>query len=162
MAVAAPGDSDNGFAVRRRLERMLYEVVEDPGDRSVDALRTAYEAELRAVVERYGVESTAAESGVDESTLEGLLDGPVPDLPVERAAAVLALRDDVRDPETVVAETRDQLMLGMTTAVVDVETVAANVDLDLTGQEVQQLIEGRAPMTLEQFAAIHRFVAGRA
>jgi hypothetical protein len=51
--------------------------------------------------------------------------------------------------------------MAMTTGVVDVDTLAANVDLDLSGQEVQQALEGRAEMTLEQLAAIHQFLAAR-
>jgi hypothetical protein len=51
--------------------------------------------------------------------------------------------------------------MGMTTGVVDVDTIASNVDLDLSGQEVQQAIEGRIPMTLDELAAIHGYIAGR-
>ena len=42
-----------------------------------------------------------------------------------------------------------------------VDTIASNVDLDLSGQEIQQALEGRVPMTLAQLAAVHRFIDSR-
>jgi hypothetical protein len=48
--------------------------------------------------------------------------------------------------------------MGMTTGVLDVDTIAAEIDVDLTGQEVQQALEGRTEMTLTELAAIHRFI----
>jgi hypothetical protein len=51
--------------------------------------------------------------------------------------------------------------MGMTTGVLDVDTIASNVDLDLSGQEIQQAIEGRIRMTLDELASIHGYVAGR-
>jgi hypothetical protein len=44
--------------------------------------------------------------------------------------------------------------MGMATAVLDVDSIAAKIDADLTGQEVQQALEGRAAMTLGQLAEI--------
>jgi hypothetical protein len=73
----------------------------------------------------------------------------------------LALSDDYPDSEAIVLELRDHLLLGMTTGVLDVDTVASNVELGLSGQEIQQALEGRNAMTLEQLAAIHRFIAER-
>jgi hypothetical protein len=140
---------------------MLHEVVDDPDGCSPAALREAYEAELRGAVEANGVDTVAAESGVDRGTLERLVDGACPELTLEEAAAILATREDVRDAETVVATVRDHLLMGMATGVLDVDTVAANVGLDLTGREIQQALEGRAPMTLAELAAIHRFIAER-
>ncbi|MFB6304941.1 MAG: DUF5791 family protein [Haloferacaceae archaeon] len=140
---------------------MLHLAVENPADLSPAELREAYEAELRAAVEASGVESVAADAGVDEALLRDLVDGSVPEMTLEQAAAVLATRSDVRDAETVVHEVRDHLLMGMATGVLDVDTVASNVDLDLSGQEVQQALEGRMPMTLAQLAAIHRFVESR-
>jgi hypothetical protein len=53
-----------------------------------------------------------------------------------------------------VAEVRDHLLMGMATAVLDVDAIAAKIDADLTGQEVQQALEGRTAMTLGQLAEI--------
>lgn len=140
---------------------MLHDAVEDPAALTPAELREAYEAEVRATVEAVGIEAAATAAGVDEGTVRALLDGPAPDLTLERAAAILATRADGADAEAVAGEVRDHLLMGMVTGVVDVDTVAANVDLDLSGTEVRQGLEGQMPMTLAQLAAIHRFVADR-
>jgi tartrate dehydratase beta subunit/fumarate hydratase class I family protein len=140
---------------------MFHDAVEEPASLSPAELRTAYEAELRVAIEENGLEAVSAAAGVDEATLAALADDEAVDLTLSEAAAVVATREDVRDAETVVLEMRDHLLMGMATGVLDVDAVAANVDLDLSGQEVQQAIEGRTPVTLAQLAAIHRFVASR-
>jgi len=140
---------------------MLYDAADDPGGLSPEALREAYETQLRAVVDAVGAETAAAESGVDTDRIRAIEEGSVPDLRVAEAAAVLALDDGRPDAESIVLELRDHLLMAMTTGVVDVDTLAANVDLDLSGQEVQQALEGRTEMTLTQLAAIHRFLAAR-
>ena len=140
---------------------MLYDAADAPEEMTPDALRRAYEAQLRTVVEPLDAGTAAVESGVDADRIGALEDGPVPDLSVEDAAAILALDDDRPDAESIVLELRDHLLMAMTTGVVDVDTLAANVDLDLSGQEVQQALEGRTAMTLGQLAAIHAFLAAR-
>ncbi|MFB6089444.1 MAG: DUF5791 family protein [Halobellus sp.] len=140
---------------------MLYDAVSDPAAHSTSALREAYEDQLRAVVDDVGAEAAAAESGVDPDVVESVVAGDGHDVRVEDAAALLALDEDRPDAETIVLELQDHLLMAMTTGVVDVDTVASNVDLDLSGQEVQQAIEGRTPMTLAQLAAIQRYLAER-
>jgi hypothetical protein len=140
---------------------MLYDAADDPGELSPEALREAYESQLRSVVDAVGAETAAAESGVDPDRIRAIEDGAVPDLRVEDAAAILAVDDGRPDAKSIVLELRDHLLMAMTTGVVDVDTLAANVDLDLSGQEVQQALEGRTEMTLEQLAAIHGFLAAR-
>ncbi len=51
--------------------------------------------------------------------------------------------------------------MGMTTAVLDVDAVAAELAVNLTGQEVQQAIEGRATLTLDELAAIQAVIDSR-
>jgi hypothetical protein len=140
---------------------MLYDAAEDPGDLSPDALREAYETQLRSATSAVDTETAAAESGVDADRIRAVEAGAVPGLSVEDAAALLALDDGRPDAESIVLELRDHLLMAMTTGVVDVDTLAANVDLDLSGQEVQQALEGRTEMTLAQLAAIHQFLAAR-
>jgi hypothetical protein len=140
---------------------MLHDAVEDPATRTPVELREAYEAELRDAVETVGVEAAATAAGVDEAEIRSLLDGPAPDLTLDRAAALLAARGDTPDAAAVAGEIRDHLLMGMMTGVVDVDTLAANVDRDLTGTEIRQALEGDIPLTLGQLAAIHRFVADR-
>lgn len=140
---------------------MLYDAVEDPGSTAPDALRRAYEEQLRAVVSAHGAESVAAESGISAETLRRLAAGDSPTLTLEEAAAVLAVGEGAPDAEAIVYEVRDHLLMGMTTGVLDVDTIATEIDRDLTGQELQQALEGRVPMTLSDLAAIHAFIAGR-
>jgi len=140
---------------------MLYDAADEPETLSPEQLRDAYERELRAVVDARDVETVAAETDVEAEAIDDLLDGCSPTLTLSEAAAILAVDDDAPDAETIVQEVRDRLLMGMTTGVVDVDTIASNVDLDLSGQEVQQAIEGRIPMTLGELAAIHGYIAGR-
>jgi len=137
---------------------MLHTVAEDRSEPSPATLQTAYFDQLRAVVESAGTEQVAAESGVDAETVDALTGGDEPTLTVEEAAAILAVDDGNPDAEAIVFEVRDHLLLGMTTAVLDVDTIAANIEVDLTGQEVQQAIEGRIEMTLEELAAIQSVI----
>ena len=140
---------------------MLHDVVDRPGEKTPAELRAAYEAQLRQVVESEGAETVAAETGVDEERLAALAGGESPEFTLSEAAAVLAVSEDNPDAETITLEIRDHLLLGMTTGVLDVDTIASNVDLDLTGQEIQQAIEGRMDPSLAELAAIHRFIATR-
>ena len=140
---------------------MLYDAADEPGTLSPRQLHDTYETELRSVIDAHGVDTVASEAGVSAETIESLLDGGSPSLTLSEAAAILAVDGDGRDTEAIVQEVRDHLLMAMATGVVDVDTIASNVDLDLSGQEVQQAIEGRIPMTLDELAAIHGYIAGR-
>lgn len=138
---------------------MLQELVDRPGERSATELHEAYLAALRAVVDDVGTGEAAASSGVPEDRIAALVDGEPVELSLEEAAGILAAREGA-PADALAAEARDHLLMGMTTAVLDVDTVAANVD-GLSGTEVQQRIEGRAASTLEEFARLHAFIASR-
>lgn len=138
---------------------MLHEVAADAGTEP-DTLQEAYEMLVREAVAASGTERVAAETAVDAGTAEAIADGDVPTLTVEEAAAVLALTHE-RDAAAIEAELQDHLLLGMTTAVLDVDTIAGAIDMDLTGQEVQQALEGRTKMTLAQLAEIQGVIEAR-
>ncbi|WP_049987623.1 DUF5791 family protein [Halobellus rufus] len=140
---------------------MLYDAAGEPASLTPAELREAYEAQLRAVVTDLGVDAVAADTGVDSETIEALADGPAPQLRVEDAASILALDGSRPDAESIVLELRDHLLMAMTTGVVDVDAIASNVDLGLTGQEIQQALEGRTAMTLQQLAEIQQYLAER-
>ena len=140
---------------------MLYRNLDGSEAENPADLREQYEAELAGVVDAVGVETAAEETGVDPETLEALVTGDSPELTVDEASALLALDPEEPDAEIIRAEIEDRLLLGMTTAVLDVDTIAANVEGDLSGKEVHQRVEGRAPMSLEQYARIHYFIAER-
>ncbi|MFB6102029.1 MAG: DUF5791 family protein [Haloplanus sp.] len=139
---------------------MLYDAVDEPETLSPGQLRDAYESELRAVIDARGIETVATAADISSETAAALAGGDSPTLTLSEAAAILAVEND-RNPESIVQDVRDHLLMGMATGVLDVDTIASNVDLDLSGQEIQQAIEGRIPMTLDELAAIHSYVAGR-
>ncbi|WP_232687342.1 DUF5791 family protein [Halobacterium zhouii] len=138
---------------------MLADEIADPEDVTPEELRTEYEAALASVVEREGVEAAAEASGVDAERLDALVAGESPEFTVEEAASVLALSEEWPDAEGIVLEVRDNLMLQMSSAVMDVDSLAAGIDTDLGPKEIQQKIEGRQPMTLAEYARIHQHVA---
>ncbi|WP_336034836.1 DUF5791 family protein [Halobacterium yunchengense] len=138
---------------------MLADELEDPEAVTPGEVRAEYEAALAAVVEAEGVDAVAEASGVEAERLEALLAGESPAFTVEEAARVLAASDDWPDAESLLLEVRDNLMLQMSSAVMDVEALASGLDGDLDPKEVQQKIEGRQPMTLAEYAAIYRHVA---
>ncbi|MEA1930100.1 MAG: DUF5791 family protein [Euryarchaeota archaeon] len=140
---------------------MLHDAADQVSDLSPDALQTAYEDSLQSTVETVGTETVADETGLGVDRLTALLAGDGADLTVQEAAAILAVDPDEPDADAIVFELRDHLLMGMTTAVLDVDTIAANIDVDLTAQEVQQAIEGRIEMTLPQLAAIQSVIDGR-
>ncbi|MFB6127646.1 MAG: DUF5791 family protein [Halolamina sp.] len=137
---------------------MLHDAIESPAEASPADFRTRYEAELASVVAARGVDAVAAETDLDRDTVESIADGDTPELTLSEAASVLGTDDDRPDAEAITAETRDHLMLGMTTGILDVDTVAADIGIDLTGKEVQQALEGRTPVTLGQLAEIQAYI----
>jgi hypothetical protein len=141
---------------------MLHEIPEDPGSSTPAELRSRYEAALRDVVEEHGVDTMGTESDVEASTLAALVDGESPELTLEEAAAILAVAEDAPPAETIAATARDALLLGMTTAVLDVEAVESGIEGRLEAREIQSKVEGRFPMTLAEFALLQQYIEGRA
>jgi hypothetical protein len=139
---------------------MFHDAVDDPGGHSADELYERYESLLIETVERVGAAEASERSDVDRATVDALLAGESPELTLEEAAALLAI-DAEEDPETIAALDRDALLMGMTNAVVDVESLARGVDGDLEARELQAKVEGRFPMTLREFADVHRFLQDR-
>ncbi len=140
---------------------MIRGEFEDAGERTPDDLRAEYEERLAESVDRVGVDAAVEESGVDRETVEALAAGDSPEMSLEDAAAILALDDDRPSADAVAAEARDILLMGMTTAVLDVETLSSGVDGAMEPKEIQQKIEGRHPMTLGEYATLHQFIAER-
>lgn len=138
---------------------MLADEIQDPGEQTSGEVREEYEAALGRVVEAAGVDSAAAASGVDEERLAALADGESVELTLEEAAAIFAVSDDWPDAESLLLEVRDNLMLQMSSAVMDVEALASSLDDDYDPKELQQKIEGRQAMTLGEYARIYRTIA---
>ena len=120
----------------------------------------------RMLVDRYSVELADAEAllAAYHEPLEAAdpTVGPADTLDLADAAAVLATASPSVSAETIVAEVRDHLLLLMTLAVVDVDTLAGSIEADLTGQEVQQAIEGRSGLPLPVLAELQFTLEQRA
>jgi len=140
---------------------MLRGEFESAGERSPEELRSAYGEVLAETVESVGVDTTVSRSGVDREIVEAVAAGDQPELTLEAAAAILAADPDRPDGETIKLEALDILLMGMTTAVVDVEAVAVGLDDAMEAKEIQQKVEGRYPITLAEYAAIHQFLEAR-
>jgi hypothetical protein len=139
----------------------MFHELADPDDLSPDELHERYLAVLADAVDGRDIEEAVAATGLDRDTLEQLADGASVELTIEEAAAVLALEEDAPDAETIAALARDELLMGMTTAVLDVEAVESGLGGELEAREIQSKIEGRFPMTLREFALLYRFIDGR-
>lgn len=138
---------------------MLAERIEAPAETSPEELLARYEAELAAVVESVGTEAIAAATGLEVDAVEAVGAGDAADLDLRDAAAILALREESPDADTLLATVRDHLLLGMSSAVLTVDHIAADVEGDLDPKEVQGMVEGRHPMSLLEYARIHHYVA---
>jgi len=139
---------------------MLRAEFESVAESSPEALHEAYLTVLRETVERAGVDTVAERADVERETVRAVADAEKPELTVETAAAILATDPERPDADTVEAEALDILLMGMTTAVVDVDALAAGVDAEMDPKEVQQKVEGRHPVALAEYAAIQAFLEG--
>lgn len=130
----------------------------DPADHTPGSLRDAYERVLREAIETAGIAEVAAATGIEREAVGAIAADGAADRSLSDAAAVLAVAGD-RDAETLLADARDRLLLGMSTAVLDVETLAGRLDGDLPAKELQAKIEGRHPMTLGEYARVQAAIA---
>ena len=141
---------------------MLRGEFQSAGETSPDDLEAAYRQLLAATVEELGVATVTDRSGLAAETVEAVAAAEDRSLTLAEAAAILAADPARPDAETVAAEARDILLLGMTTAVIDVEELASELDDAMEPKEIQQKIEGRYPMTLAEYARLHHHIAARA
>jgi len=139
---------------------MLHEIADTPGDLTQSEIHERYLDALAAQVGECGVDSVAEASGVEPAVLRSLLDGGAPELTLEEVAAILAASDDTPDSETIAAIARDELLMGMTTAVLDVEAIESGLEGELEAREIQSKVEGRFPMTLEEFVLLYQYIEG--
>ena len=140
---------------------MLYDAVSDPASLTPTELRAQYETELAATIDAVGVDAVVDRSGVERDVVAALADGETPEVTVEDAASILAAGEDAPPKDAIVAELRDHLMMGMTTAVLDVDRLAAEIDAEVEPKTVQKQVEGRREMTLAEYARIHHVIAER-
>jgi hypothetical protein len=124
-----------------------------------ESLLERYEALLTEAVEGADDDSLT-DAGVDDGAIESIRSGEAGTVTVEDAAAAIAAADG-SDPDALLAEVRDALLMGMSSAMLDVDRVAADVEGNVDPKEVQGMVEGRHPMTVEEYARIHHYVASK-
>lgn len=141
----------------------------DAGERDPEELLAAYLDVLSDVIDEHGTEVVVAETELSRTTVDALAGGTASgddavaiqragEITLADAAAVLALSGEFPDADAVAAQARDILLMGMTTAVMDVDAVAARLGGDLGPKTIQQKIEGRHPITLDEYARIHHLL----
>ncbi|MFB6153917.1 MAG: DUF5791 family protein [Halodesulfurarchaeum sp.] len=139
---------------------MLMADIDDPDTLSASELHRRMVNTLSRTVRDVGVAEAARETDIAEARLEDL-SGADPPLSLSEAGAILALSSDLPDGDIAARDLRDRLLLAMSAAIVDVDTLAAGLDGELSARDIQQKIEGRRPMTLKEFAEIYQFVEAR-
>jgi len=134
----------------------------DPVDAEAETPATLLEAYLTAletVLDGRDVETAAEKTDVDTETLTTIQQQDAESVTLEDATEILALPADSLDAEARRLELRDHIMLLMSSAVMDVEALETGLGGALDARELQQKIEGRSPMTLEEYARIHHYLA---
>ncbi|NGM69668.1 hypothetical protein G6M89_11730 [Natronolimnobius sp. AArcel1] len=130
-------------------------VPDAPGD-----LRAEYHRDLSAVLETTGASDAAAATDLEPETIDAVLADDDPELSLEEAAQIQALTDGAPDAETIVTIACEHLLLGMTTAVLDVDALESELAIAMDAKEIQQKIEQRAPMSFDEYVHIqHAIVA---
>lgn len=140
---------------------MIQNSVADPAAHSVEELRTGYEDRLRETIDAVGAGTVADEAAVARSTVDAIAAGEAVDLTLEEAAAILGTDPETPPADAIEAEALDELMMGMSMAVLDVETLSSHIDAEIEPKEIQQMIEGRFPVTLAEYARIHHAIESR-
>lgn len=139
---------------------MLRGQFESAATQSPAELRNAYDRLLGETIGRVGVDRIGATTGIGTDLLSALANGESPEITVETAATILGADETRPDADTIEAEARELLLMGMSTAVLDVETLASRMDAAFEPKEIQQKIEGRHPMTLAEYAQLHSHIEG--
>lgn len=138
---------------------MFVDDISDVDETSPAQLRREYEQRLLDAIDEIGFDTVAERTEIDENTLSALQERASPEITVEQAAAILGQTDAWPDAETLLLELRDSVMLQMSSAVMDVDTLSVALDANLGPTELQQRIEGRHPMTLAEYAEVAYAIA---
>lgn len=140
---------------------MLRGEVESVDTDDPAAFRDAYRDLLVSTIERIGPATVTDRSGVDESVIEAIRSGESPTVSLTDAAAILAADEERPDADSIAAEAREILLMGMSSAVLDVEALASGIDDAMEPKEIQGKVEGRHSMTLDEYATLQAYIEGR-
>jgi hypothetical protein len=137
---------------------MFYEQRTSVPD-SPTTLRQEYDADFASIVASHGVDAVTDHTQLSAETVAAIETGASPSLTLTEAAHLQAMAPDTPPAETIETMACEHLLLGMSSAILDVDAVAATLDLDLDPKEIQQKIERRAPMTFDEFVHIQYVIA---
>jgi hypothetical protein len=140
---------------------MLDELSDTPGEMTPEELEELYAEALAAVIREHGVETIAERADVPEDSVHAAAAGELDGVTLEQGAAILALAEDHPPAEDIVMVALDDLLMGMTSAVLDVEALESAIGGELDSREIQQKVEGRQPMTLAEYALLHQQIQSR-
>lgn len=140
---------------------MLRDAFELAEESSPEEFRAAYDEVLAETIADVGLDEVTSRTELDEETLSRLQNGDRPELLVTDAATILAADGDRPDAKAIEAEARDILLMGMSIAVLDVERLASGIDDRMEPKEIQGKVEGRFPMSLDEYALLHSYIEQR-
>lgn len=140
---------------------MLTESLDASTEASSRALKQQYEQHLADIISRSGISEIVATTGLDEDTVRAVANQTAAELALADAAAIAALASDTPDPDAILTEIRDTLLLEMSSAMLTVDRLATELSLDLDPKEIQAKIEGRQPMTLDEYAQLRHYLASQ-
>jgi len=123
---------------------------------TTEAAIDLYVAELRAAVGEVGPGEAADATGLEDAVIDAVVAGDaemVGRMHLTEVAPIRALADE-RSADAIAADAREELLFAMSTAVTDVERLAASLDTELDPKEIQAKMEGRYPMRLREYAAL--------
>lgn len=122
-------------------------------------LREEYLEDLRSIINQQGSTTVAEQTDVDQETAEAVRDGDDADLLLEHVAQIHTLEPDEPAADELVTIACEHLLLGMSTAVLDVDAIESELALELDAKEIQQKLEQRSPMSFEEFVHIQYVIA---
>jgi hypothetical protein len=140
---------------------MLSELPDEPGEMTPEELEALYAESLEAVIRERGVDTVADAADVPEDSVRSARAGELGGITLEEGAAILALAEDHPPAEDIVMVALDDLLMGMTSAVLDVEALESAIGGELEAREIQQKVEGRHPITLAEYALLHQHIQSR-
>lgn len=123
------------------------------GRESTAAVRDTLYAALVDVIESTGPERVVEATALDRSTVTAIRRGDQPTLSLADVAAVLAVPAGHRGAGWCRAEFRDAVIVWMSDAVIDVDTLAVELD-GVTGPILREKIEGDRRMTVAEYARV--------
>lgn len=121
-------------------------------------LRAEYGDDLERIIEERGLEHVSMLTGIDEDRLASIGTDEPPSLSLEEAAQIQSQGSGEPDPETIETMACEHLLLGMSTAVLDVDAVESELGIDLDPKEIQQKVERRAPMSFAEYVHLQHTI----